>query len=135
MFKRIKKRINHNQQLMQQLNIPIKKSKKQIESYLKHGKYFGNILKEIYDTLIIDNILKTSRDIELYFKELSEKYDPMVDYPFRDQINQEGKRFKAPICVSINDSVAHSRPKSTIKLKQNGTSISGNSRSAERIME
>lgn len=101
-----------------QPHIPVKKSKKQIKSYLKHGKEFGKILFQIYETLQ-DNILKTSRDIELYFKELAEHYDPTVDYPFRDQVNQQGKRYKAPICVSINDAVAHCRPKSTTKLKKN----------------
>lgn len=89
--------------------IPIKKSPKQIKSYLKHGSEFGSVLYQIYKDLK-QGLLFSGNEIEKKFKYLSQKYNLTVDYPFKYEVNRQGKTYGSSICVSANDKIAHCRP-------------------------
>lgn len=94
-----------------QFNIPTKKTDQQIKSYLTNGPIFGQILLELYNLIKLgwfENVL----EIENKFKELIIKeFGPSTIFPFVEQTNAYHEPFGKSICVSINDEVAHSRPR------------------------
>jgi len=93
-------------------NLPIKKSEKEIEQYIKNGKLFGEFLKLIHWKISSGNVW-TSGMIEYEFETFVMSIDISTDiqerklFPFSSQKNSRGQIFNHYICVSVNDCVAH----------------------------
>lgn len=90
--------------------LPVRKSKKDIEFYIKHGPTFGLILFNL-KCRIQKGILKCPQEVIEYF--ILACNDEFKDYvrhfPFSTQTNINGIPFKEPVCISVNDVVAHGR--------------------------
>lgn len=98
--------------------LPIRKSKQDIEFYLKHGPIFGKILLNLYNG-IINKEVDSMFDLEGEFHSLCIQefnLEPGTEYlSFITQKNAYGKEFGEAICVSINDCVAHGRTNKIFK--------------------
>lgn len=87
--------------------IPIRKSKKDLEFYVKNGPVFGDIL------FILKDLIRKNRasNIEETFMDLCiSRFGDDTEFPFRDQMNYFGETFGYSICISVNDVIAHGRP-------------------------
>lgn len=97
---------------MQKPNIPTRKSKKEMELYIKYGKKFNKILLYLRDT-VHEGL---SWDLEHKFKAFTQNilsHDEEIEsitYPFIKQKNYMGTEFLHAICVSVGELVAHGKP-------------------------
>ena len=96
-----------------QLNIPVRKSPQDIEFYLEQGPRFGAILKDL-SIQISEGFLKSGHEVEAEFRRLSAArfFSYKSLFPFETELNTRGNPFGHACCVSVNDTVLHSRPKS-----------------------
>lgn len=105
-----------------QPQLPIRKSKEQIEFYLKNGPKFGSIIGELYDD-VTRGYIKTGLELEKrFFQLILGSFRSKISFIFSEQTNHTEERFSKKICVSINDIVAHCRP--TNKVFKDGDIIS-----------
>lgn len=84
--------------------IPVRKSRNEIDFYLKHGPTFNKILLEMRD-----QVKEGKGSLEFNFKRLCKHHFSSVGYPFFHQKNHCGETFAKIICVSPNSIVAHGR--------------------------
>jgi len=96
-----------------QPKLPIRKSKDEIEFYIKHGKTFGDILFELY-TMVTEGKLHTGLEIKNKFFSLvcnvrSPEWEKL-GWPFQLERNSLGETYGKLICVSVNDTIAHGKP-------------------------
>lgn len=87
-------------------NMVVKKSNRDIEFYLENGPKFGGIVKTIADAIHMGHITnkhQVNREFESLC--LTTFRDP--EFPFRTQTNYLNEEFGYPVCVSINNTVAH----------------------------
>ena len=96
-----------------QPRLPVRKSKEDIDLYIKNGKIFGDILFKLY-SMVTNGELSTGLEIEQKLYELVREVDSYLwkasSYPFKSQTNYLEDSFLNKICVSINDRIAHCRP-------------------------
>jgi len=93
--------------------LPVRKSKEELQFYIEHGKIFGDILHQLFDSLSKGNFTN-GIELELEYIQLVEKIKNKVwrtaKYPFIQQTNYLEECFGYGVCVSVNDTVAHCRP-------------------------
>ena len=96
-----------------QHRLPIRKSKKEIDTYIDNGIIFGDILFRLYNK-IIHGEPQNSLHIEDMFYEMTREVDNTIwrsaTYPFAQQVNYLGDKFNCLACVSVNDKIAHCKP-------------------------
>ena len=104
---------------MKSPRLPIKKSKDDINFYLKYGKDFGEVLWDFREYFLskykYNNILHYP---SIDFQHLcNNKYGNnfTVSYPFGKQKNYLGKEFINNICISTNSTIAHGVQHYTLK--------------------
>jgi methionine aminopeptidase len=99
-------RIKMNQKVKHK--IPILKSDDDIQFYMKHGPEFGLILKSL-EKQIQSGVLTTYENISQTFVSLCVKKwgCDSVRFPFTEVTNSYEEEFPGPVCVSLNDTVAH----------------------------
>jgi len=91
-------------------SLPMRKSKEDIEFYLSNGRFYGDILKELYFDIAVGN-LTTGLAVQNRFESLIARFAiGEISFPFRSQKNYLSEPFNNAICVSINDTVAHGIP-------------------------
>ena len=88
--------------------LPVLKSDDDIKFYLEHGPKFGNILRILNKEISSMSITEYSK-ISKRFKQLCRNTwkNYKIKFPFVDICNGYGDKFSKPICVSINDTIAH----------------------------
>jgi len=96
--------------------LPIRKSKAEIEFYQEYCPLFGDVLYSLY-TQLKDGKVKQPIDlISLYYDAFSGHSNDTLKnvfrrgYPFVKQKNHLEHWFDYPICVSVNDVIAHGQP-------------------------
>lgn len=91
-------------------NIPIKKTKEEIDFYLENGPKFGKILKEL-ERYIKNHPNVRSLDLNKLFRSTCEsvfnKYYPI--YPFENQLDSSNFRFNNSICISVDNCITHGK--------------------------
>lgn len=87
--------------------IPIRKSKEDVEFYVKNGPIFGDILSTLRD-LIRKN--QASCIEESFIDLCMSLFGDDVEFPFANQANYFGEMFEHAMCISVNDVIAHGRP-------------------------
>jgi methionyl aminopeptidase len=101
------------------LNIPIIKSKEEIEFYLKFGIKFGSILKHCKSYIEDEVSFKVENILDLLSYYTYREFETLdYSYPFEDQANQYGEKFNTIACISINDTIGHGRPDLKYRLKE-----------------
>lgn len=98
-------------------NIPQKKSKDEINFYLYNGPKFGDILFQLYDLIKTKRIKNTHDTIIFFCKKCREIFGYEIRFPFESTKNSEGKEFDYPICISINNCIAHGYSEESIEYK------------------
>jgi methionyl aminopeptidase len=95
-------------------NLPIKKAKKDIESYLKNGPKFGKILKQLYEGIESKELIDSDSVNREYRNLIVKEFYPNgitpirhEIFPFVDQKNSYNEPFQNEICVSVNECIAH----------------------------
>lgn len=101
-------------------NIPIKKSKDDMELYLEYGELFNKVLIELKDT-VENNTKILSEDIQKAFESSCNKHfvktsskQKYYSFPFIKQKNYIDEYFGHPICISLDSDIAHGKPKGYI---------------------
>jgi len=97
--------------------LPIKKSKKEIEFYQKYCTIFGDILYTLYNDLKQSKInapleleKRYTSLVESQWRKANDDRFLYCHYPFSYQKNHLGNEFINKICVSVNDVIAHGIP-------------------------
>jgi methionine aminopeptidase len=90
-------------------NLPIKKTPEEIHFYTQTCYKFGKALYELY-SLIKSGRATNGLELEVCISSPLVQTDWDIEFPFSHQKNPLGEEFGAPICISINDVVAHAVP-------------------------
>jgi methionyl aminopeptidase len=94
--------------LQQAPKIPVRKSDLDINFYRSEGPKFGLILKRLHDIIKKD----IPCDIEAAFETAcATVFGSEVSYPFCQQKNYLNEPFGHSICISVNEVIAHGRPR------------------------
>ena len=88
------------------IKIPFKKNKEEIETYQSYGKNFGNVLLDIRNKVQNKKFSSMPELVTYYMDTLPAGFRK---YPFAYQKNSFNEMFKEPICISINNCIAHGR--------------------------
>lgn len=99
-------------------NIPQRKSKNEISFYLENGPKFGKILKELAELIQAKQITNTYDAIAFFYNTCRNVFGYNITFPFDSIKNSEDEEFDYPICISINDCIAHGYNDSKIRFKE-----------------
>jgi methionine aminopeptidase len=95
-------------------SIPSRKSKATLELYSEYGALFGNALRKLFDFIRFSKKSIDPYDLETMFVQACHRDG--VEFVCPSEQNENLERFDNVLCVSVNDTVAHGRERSLIKL-------------------